>query len=114
MTIPASRRLRAQRKRWAFSQRELAFLCGLSTQGVVAHHEAGTRTPRADILLAYETLFDTPASELLPPLKQDARTTLTKRVHTLRERLDTETGRSAERKKQFLDDVAKRMSAASS
>ena len=60
--------LRKYRKSAHLSQRELAHLIGLHSQGVMSEIEAGRKKPSLDAELACELLFGFPFRELYPDL----------------------------------------------
>ena len=60
--------LRKYRKSALLSQRELAFLVGLRSQGTLSEIEAGLKRPGLDAEVACELLFSSPFRELYPDL----------------------------------------------
>lgn len=61
-------RVRRFRKAAHLSQRELALLVGLHTQGVMSEIEAGRRTPGVRLAIGVEIVFGVPAREQFPRL----------------------------------------------
>jgi len=60
--------LRKYRKSAHLSQRELAHLIGLRSQGVLSEIEAGLKRPGLDAEVASEIVFGSPFRELYPDL----------------------------------------------
>ncbi len=59
-------RLRAYRKSYGLSQRELAVLLGLRSQGLIAEYETGRKRPGIEALVACALIFDQPVAALFP------------------------------------------------
>ena len=66
-----SNHVRKYRKRSALSQREVAYLLGVEGGSKVCRYERFTREPSLYTALAYEAIFQIPASELFPGLYQN-------------------------------------------
>jgi transcriptional regulator with XRE-family HTH domain len=62
--------LRSNRKRLGLSQDEVAFLLGAQSGAKVCRYERFTREPSLATALAYEVIFQKPASELFAGLYQ--------------------------------------------
>lgn len=60
--------LRKYRKCAHLSQRELAYLVGLSAQGTVSEIEAGLKHPSLTVEASCEVVFSAPLRELYPAL----------------------------------------------
>ena len=111
MTFRLPSYIRTHRKRWHLSQRELAFLLGLSSQAVISQHESLARLPQTKVLLKYEALFGEPISVLFPRLHQDASDEVAVQVRALMEALDRQTGLSTAHKLELLQDLIHRLDA---
>jgi transcriptional regulator with XRE-family HTH domain len=60
--------LRPYRRRWGFTQKELARLLGCKSGTVVSRLEKGQRRPSLKIALACYIIFEAPPHELFPGL----------------------------------------------
>ena len=80
--------LRANRKRLAFSQDEVAFLLGTQSGAKVCRYERFVREPSLQTALAYEAIFKRTVSELFPGLYQKVEREVAARAKTLAERAD--------------------------
>src|SRR6266576_3035165 len=102
--------LRANRKRLALFQEEVAFLLGTETGESVCRHERFAREPSLAVALAYEAIYQRPARELFAGLYQKIEKEVATRAKTLNDRtsLKKPTRQSA-RKIQMLTDIAVRL-----
>ena len=75
--------LRANRKRLALSQDEVAFLLGTQTGTKVCRYERFVREPSLETALAYEAIFKTSASELFGGLYQKVEREVAERAKML-------------------------------
>ena len=103
--------LRANRKRLALVQEEVAFLLGAETGESVCRHERFAREPSLAVALAYEAIYQRPVRELFAGLYQ----TIEKEVATLAKTLNERTSlkkatRQNARKIQTLRDIPARLS----
>lgn len=73
-------RIRKHRKTLRLSQRELALLVGLKSQGAVSEIEAGRKRPGLGVALACALLFDAALPELFPGLFEHATRALLSRL----------------------------------
>jgi transcriptional regulator with XRE-family HTH domain len=103
--------VRSHRKRWHLSQRELAFLLGLSSQAVISQHESLARLPQTKALLKYEVLFGEPIGELFPRLRAEAEGEVAEQVKALMARLEKRTDLPAARKLELLNKLIQRLDA---
>ena len=103
--------LRANRKRLALVQDEVAFLLGAETGESVCRHERFTREPSLAVALAYEAIYQRPVRELFAGLyrKIEKEVATRSKTATDRTRLKKTTRHSA-RKIQTLTDMAARLS----
>src|SRR5882724_8109052 len=103
--------LRANRKRLAFVQDEVAFLLGAETGESVCRHERFAREPSLAVALAYEAIYQKPIRELFAGLykKIEEQVATLAKTATDRTRLKKTTRHSA-RKIQTLTDMAARLS----
>lgn len=79
--------LRKYRKSANLSQRELAYLVGLRSQGVMSEIEAGLKNPSLDAEVACELLFGLPFRELYPDLYAKAERNVLANARDLHTRL---------------------------
>src|SRR6266699_6662617 len=95
--------LRANRKRLALSQDEVAFLLGAHSGTKVCRYERFVREPSLETALAYEAIFKTSVSELFGGLYQKVEREVAERAKILAERSDGGTpGPQTSRKRQAL------------
>lgn len=109
MPLRLANYVRARRKRWHLSQRELSFLLGLSSQAVVSQHESLVRLPQTKILLKYEALFGEPVGEIFPRVRRKAEEEVASRLKALRNCLEKRKGRAAADKCQLLENLIRRL-----
>ena len=81
--------LRANRKRLALSQDEVAFLIGTKSGTKVCRDERYVRAPNLETALAYEVIFKRTVSELFSGLYQKAEREVAARAKTLAARKDS-------------------------
>lgn len=108
MSSPVHGYLRTHRRKWALTQKELAFLLGHKSSTHVSRLEQGTRIPNKDVVLACEVLFGLTPRSFFPKLYTDIEEAVLARAATLYKRLDKETSHTAMRKKEFLSAALKR------
>lgn len=75
--------LRANRKRLALSQDEVAFLLGTKSGAKVSRYERFVREPNLKTALEYEAIFQRSVSELFGGLYQEAEQNVAKRAQLL-------------------------------
>ncbi|EKD96571.1 MAG: Helix-turn-helix protein [uncultured bacterium] len=100
--------LRTHRRKWALTQKEVAFLLGHKSSTHVSRLEQGKRIPCMDIVLACEVLFGLTPHRLFPKHYADIEEAVLARAAMLYKRLNKETSRVATRKKEFLSAALKR------
>jgi transcriptional regulator with XRE-family HTH domain len=99
--------LKANRKRLALSQDELAFLLGAQSGTKVCRYERFVREPSLETALAYEAIFKTSVSELFGGLYQKVEREVAERAKILAEKSDHATpGPQTARKRQTLAGLA--------
>lgn len=79
--------LRALRRRFAFSQGDVAFLLGAFTGTRVSRHETGACAPPLEVALAYEVIFDVAIAAVYDDERARIAARISKRAKTLRESL---------------------------
>lgn len=90
--IPMSRRklqnyLRTHRKRTGLSQREIAFLLGVTSSSKVSRYEHFLRQPTLRTAFAYEIIFGVPAHELFAGIFQEVEAETLRRIQSLQVKL---------------------------
>ena len=99
--------LKANRKRLALSQDEVAFLLGAQTGTKVCRYERFVREPSLETALAYEAIFKTSASELFGGLYQKVEREVAERAKMLAARNGHgRAGAQTVRKRQSLVELA--------
>ncbi len=83
--------LRAHRKRWALTQDELAFLLGLSSQAAISRYELRAITPKAEVLIGAEIIFDTRSRDLFPRAVGEVEQAVMQRAELLMRNLEQRT-----------------------
>ena len=78
-----SNHLRKYRKRFALSQRDVAYLLGVNSSSKVCRYERFTREPGLYTSLAYEAIFRRPTSELFPGIFERIETAVKARAKRL-------------------------------
>lgn len=100
--------LRTHRRKWAITQKELAFILGHKSPTHISRLEQGKRIPSKDVVLACEVLFGIPPRKCFPKLYAEIEETVLARAATLYERLNQENSKAATRKKEFLSAALQR------
>jgi len=98
--------LRANRKRLALSQDEVAFLLGGASGTLVSRYEHFERAPSLETALAYEVIFKRSASELFGGVYQRAERGVAEREQSLLMQLEGQPGSRARRKREALAELA--------
>ena len=101
--------VRSHRKRWHLSQREAAFLLGMSSQQAISQHEALVRMPQAKALLKYEALFGEAIGDIFPKLRDEAECEVLAQAKLLMERMEGRAGLSVARKLELLTALIRRL-----
>lgn len=106
-STPLPNYLRSNRKRLALSQDEVAFLLGAQSGAKVCRYERFVREPSLATALAYEAIFQRPASELFGGLYQKIEREVAARAKTLASRAASrKLTRQSAHKLQALADIA--------
>ena len=99
--------LRANRKRLALSQDEVAFLLGTQSGAKVCRYERFAREPSLETALACEAIYQRPVRELFGGLYQKAEQDVVARAKTLAERTSRgKPNRQTAHKRQVLTKIA--------
>src|ERR1043166_6090470 len=103
--------LRAQRRRWGLTQREVAYLLGYRYPSAIWRIEREGREPTLSIAFACHILFDTPITELFPGLATEIEDAILRRAYNLYERLQGTPSRTTKAKLHLLEHMLKRAAA---
>ena len=98
--------LRANRKRLALSQDDVAFLLGTRSGAKVCRYERFVREPSLQTALAYEAIFKKPVRELFGGLYQKAEREIAERAKILAERKTDKPDRQSARKNETIAALA--------
>jgi transcriptional regulator with XRE-family HTH domain len=98
--------LRANRKRLALSQEDVAFLLGAVDGAQVSKYEHFGRIPTLETALAYEVITKRSMSELFGGMYREAEEKVAERARALLERTGHLSGERAMRKREVLADLA--------
>ena len=99
--------LKANRRRIALSQDEVAFLLGAQSGTKVCRYERFVHEPSLETALAYEAIFKTSVSELFGGLYQKVEREVAERAEILAARNDQgKAGAQTARKQQALAELA--------
>lgn len=82
--------LRTYRRKYGFSQAEIALLIGIATYGPVSRYEHFTRRPELLTVFALEVIFNQPASELLAGFYEPVRDAVLERARELERHLSAQ------------------------
>ena len=99
--------LRANRKRLALSQDEMAFLLGTTSGGKVCRYERFVREPTLATALAYEVICKRSVSELFGGLYQKAEREVAERAKVLAQRKVGKSNQQTARKRETIADLAR-------
>ena len=80
--------LRTTRKRTALSQEEVAFLLGKRGGAKVCRYELFTCKPELETILAFEAIYQKPASELFAGLYQEVQRKVAARARVLAHKIE--------------------------
>ena len=75
--------LRARRKQWQLSQKELAFLLGYKNESIVSRLERHERTLTFDTLRSCSVIFGSGTEDIFPALSKEADNRLLTRIQEL-------------------------------
>jgi DNA-binding XRE family transcriptional regulator len=101
--------VRPLRRRWALTQRELAFLVGAKSGTVVSRIEGMKRPPSLSVTLACALVFGTAPVELFPDLHSQIHDDVMRRVGELYDELQGNPAKDTRIKLDFLETVLARL-----
>jgi transcriptional regulator with XRE-family HTH domain len=102
--------VRAHRRKWGFTQVELARLVGLSSRSPVSRIERSERVPTAAIIVAFAIIFDLGSADLFPSLYEEVEHEVLSGVRALLAELGDGEDRATKRKRALLVDIQERIS----
>ena len=102
--------VRAYRRRWGFTQDELAFLMGFKSRSVVTDLEGAEKLPTIDIAFALFAVFGTDGLELFPSLFRKVREGVVARAHERYDHLQGSAAPMTRAKLDFLEELFARAS----
>jgi transcriptional regulator with XRE-family HTH domain len=101
--------LRPLRRRYGFTQDELAFLIGVNSRSAISRIEGAKRRPSLDAAYSYSFLFDSPPSELFPDLISELHEEMLRRANELHEKLQGTGSKTTHIKLDFLERLMARL-----
>jgi transcriptional regulator with XRE-family HTH domain len=96
--------LRTFRRRFGFTQRELAFLIGIDSRGAVSCIERCKRKPSLEVLVVCAFIFGSSPSELFPTLILELHKAALERAIVLYEELQGDPSSTTRAKLDFLEE----------
>jgi transcriptional regulator with XRE-family HTH domain len=100
--------VRAYRRRWGFTQDELAFMMGFKSRSVVSKLERSTYVPTLLVGYALDSLFGTRDADLFPSLFLEVEAAVLARAYELYERIQGSAAPMTRTKLDFLEELFKR------
>jgi DNA-binding XRE family transcriptional regulator len=100
--------LRKFRRSWALSQRELAFIFGVTRQHVI-NIERAKSPPSLRILITSQVLFDVHLKEPFPKLWDEVEEDAVRRLYILQKKFNADGSRTALRKSQLIEATLQRV-----
>jgi transcriptional regulator with XRE-family HTH domain len=97
--------VRAYRRRWGFTQDELAFMMGFKSRSVVSKLERSGRLPTIDIGFALYIVFGAHGAELFPSLHREIEAAVLGRAYELYERLQGSMAPMTRTKLDFFEEL---------
>jgi DNA-binding XRE family transcriptional regulator len=101
--------LRPVRRRWGFTQAELAFLLGCKTGKSISRLEALKQTPTLGVALSCAIIFNTAPVRLFPGAIFEAEQLLVARVRELYDQLQGDSSKATRVKLDFLEALLARL-----
>lgn len=101
--------LRPHRRRWGFTQREVAFLIGVKSSTAVSRLESAKRVPSLQTAFACGLIFDAASLELFPDFLSEVQLGVLERTNELYEQLQGNTSKATRGKLDFLEALLARL-----
>jgi transcriptional regulator with XRE-family HTH domain len=95
--------LRTFRRRFGFTQKELAFLIGMGSRTAVSRIERSKRKPSVEALIECAFLFEASELDLFPTLISELQKDVLERANELYEELQGEPSKTTRAKLDFLE-----------
>ena len=109
MDQPITAHLRPLRRRYGFTQKELAFLIGIRSRTGVSRIEGSKRKPNLAAVYICALLFNTPPPHLFPDLTSELHEALLRRANELYEELQGDSSKTTRIKLDFLEQLIARL-----
>ena len=114
MDQPLTAYLRPLRRRYGFTQEELAFLIGIKSRTAVSRIEGSKRKPSLAAVYICALLFNTPPPHLFPDLMSELHEALLRRANELYEELQGNPSKTTRIKLDFLEQLLARFDTSAS
>jgi DNA-binding XRE family transcriptional regulator len=101
--------LRPARRRWGFTQREVAFLIGHKTGKTISRIEALKQTPTLHEAFSCGIIFNTAPIKLFPGSLAEAERLVAERANELYEELQGDPSKTTRLKLDFLEELLARL-----
>ena len=101
--------LRPLRRRWGFTQHELAYLLGVASRTIISRVEGGKRTPSLAAALALSIVFDATQPQLFPGVISSVQESVLRGANELYEALQGDPSKATRIKLDFLEEVIARV-----
>ncbi|MBL6613173.1 MAG: hypothetical protein ISP45_04125 [Reyranella sp.] len=95
--------LRAQRRRWCLSQKDLAALLPSGSRNRVSLVERGIAAPNAREILAYRLIFGAPTRTTFPHFHRTVEDLVMSRAYKMHRRLEGRRWPRAERRRELME-----------
>lgn len=103
--------IRAQRRKFGLTQRELGLLIGYAHGHAVSMHERSTQAPPLLIALAYEIVFEIPVARLFTGFHSAVIQSVAGNIQNLKAEIEGRAGASDFKKSQWLLQLHQRIAA---
>ncbi|MCK1481006.1 helix-turn-helix transcriptional regulator [Bradyrhizobium sp. 197] len=100
--------IRPLRRRFGFTQKEIAFLIGAKCRTAISRLEGATRKPSLEAAFIFALLFDTTPSELFPGLMLELHEITVRRANDLYDELQGNPSNTTQFKLDFLERLLER------
>ena len=101
--------IRPLRRRYGFTQEELAFLTGAKSRTVISRIEGAKRRTCLDALYTCAFIFNTPPPQLFPTLTSELHEAMLSRANELYEQLQGDPSPTTRTKLDFLEQLIARL-----
>ena len=101
--------LRTHRRRWGFTQQELAFLIGIKSSTSISRIERLKRIPTFEAAFALGVIFSVAPPELFPAIFSEVQSGIVERANELYEQLQGDPSKRTRIKLDFLETLLARL-----